>query len=254
MAAAIKRKLPQLPIVFFGDTAHLPYGDKSTATIRRYTERIAHHLIEDWGCAGMVIACNTASAVAGRQLRHRWKKHPVRWFDVIEPAVEMVARMADVRRVGVIATKRTTASRAYPRRLKRWKHIQYVHTLSTPLLAPMIEEGFFSNQISRTVIGWYLGKPALRHIDLLLLGCTHYPLIQQEIWSYYEGRVRVIDSAEAVAEEVAAWMSTYSVPNVNRSGEQPEDVFLVSDYTHAFQKTAQLFFGEHITLRQAEIK
>jgi glutamate racemase len=254
VASALKRHLPRQPLVFFGDTTHLPYGDKSSQSIRRFTQRIARFLIEEWHCRAVVIACNTASAVASQSLRRQWRTSPVQWFNVIEPAVAWIGRMPGSHRIGVIGTKRTIASRAYPRRLNALTSVRSVRSLSTPLLAPMIEEGFFNNRISRTIIEWYLGSPHLSEIDLLLLACTHYPLIKSEVEAYYQGRARVLDSAEAVAQAVTKGLDNTPWEGFPAGHPIAADRFFVSDYTRSFEKTAQFFFGEEIRLEAVSLE
>ena len=251
VAKALSDRLPHEHLVFFGDTTHLPYGDKSAASIRRFTARVAQYLITEWDCKAIVIACNTASAVAGSYLRKRFQKTDVQWYDVIQPAVQFIAGRPETKKVGIIGTRRTIASRAYPRRLRALRPDMQVRSLTTSLLAPMIEEGFFNNRISQTIIEWYLKKPPLRDIQLLLLGCTHYPLIQQEIERFLQQKVIVLDSAQAVAVHIARDLAQKRL--LNPEAATRINRFLVSDFTQSFQRTAQMFFGQQVYLDEVRL-
>ncbi|MGB1216684.1 MAG: glutamate racemase, partial [Saprospiraceae bacterium] len=173
VANAVVRLLPQEEIIYFGDTAHLPYGDKSAETIRIYSERITRFLIEK-GCKIIIIACNSASATAFQYLEEKFG-HLTPIFNVIDPLVEEVAEQ-NYKRVGVIATKATIHSGIYKKRMGELNARTEVSTLATPLLVPMIEEGYFENKISHTIIENYLNHPSLDEVDALMLCCTHYPL------------------------------------------------------------------------------
>ncbi|MDP4827132.1 MAG: glutamate racemase [Flavobacteriales bacterium] len=248
VANAIRKKLPNESLVYFGDTAHMPYGDKSPELIRHYSARIAHYLMT-FDCKMIVIACNTASshafstvaAVVGPDI-------PV--VNVIDPVVDYVVKHHNKDKVGVIGTKGTIESRVYPRRIQKADKSIKVASLATPLLAPMIEEGFVNNMISRTVIHSYLDKTALRGIDALILGCTHYPLIRKEVASYYKNPVEILDSTLLVAEEVEQILTAKDMLNDASSSSHR---FMVSDYTEAFEKSTRLFFKEKLELTESRI-
>ena len=248
VAAAIHHLLPNESLVYFGDTAHFPYGDKSPARIESYGIGIADYLLSQ-GCKMIVIACNTASAHAFKAVtKHVGKRALV--VNVIDPASQVVAERYPSGRVGVIATRGTIQSGIYPRKIKKYSADTEVTSLATPLLAPMIEEGFFNNRISRTIIHSYLDKKSLQNIQAIILGCTHYPLIRQEIEDYYKGQVDVVDSAEVVASTVkeklqhAGLLSEQTAPLLR---------FLVSDFTESFESSASYFFPEKVNLEECDI-
>lgn len=251
VASAIRRHLPNESFVYFGDTAHLPYGDKSPELIRHYSARIAHFLMEH-SCKAVVIACNTASAhahgivesVCGPDI-------PV--INVIDPVAKAIANTSNLKgkRVGVIATKGTVNARVYPRRIERLTKDVKVVSLATPLLAPMIEEGFFSNTISKTIIHAYLSKPALKNISALILGCTHYPLIRKEVNSYYDKSIAIFDSTDLVARDLAEVLDRLGL--TAGSHNVPQFQFLVSDKTAAFERSTKLFFKEKIALEEVPV-
>lgn len=247
MASAIQELLPHESMLYFGDTAHLPYGDKSAESIRHYAARIANFLLSR-DCKMIVIACNTASSFAGKTVRDVCgPKVPV--IDVIDPIAEYVAKNYGGRNVGVIGTKGTISSRIYSKRIHHFNENVKVQSKATPLLASMIEEGFFDDQISRSVIHKYLGHASLKNIEALILGCTHYPLIRKEVEEFYENKIEVIDSGKFVAQEVQHTLDRLK----GRANGMASHTFFVSDKTISFERSTRLFFGERIRLSEARI-
>src|SRR6201993_4357751 len=200
VANAIAKVLPNEQLIYFGDTAHLPYGDKSPDSIKYYAIRIAQFLL-DHQCKMIVIACNTASALAYDTVKDFVGKRAL-VVNVIDPVVKKITSHPKLKRIGVIGTKGNIKSGIHAKKLTEANKKLDVVGLATPLLVPMIEEGFFNNKISRAVIDSYLSRPKLKKIEALILGCTHYPLIKNELESIYKGRVPLIDSADEVAEYV----------------------------------------------------
>jgi glutamate racemase len=249
VANAISKLLPNEQIVYFGDTAHLPYGDKSNELIRSYATRITDFLLNEQSCKAIVIACNTASAAAYEQLRDKYKGSvPV--INVIDPMIEAVIADDTIKKVGIIATKTTIASGVYQEKFSRRKPALKFSALATPLLASMIEEGYYNNNISYAILENYLGHEELNGIDALVLACTHYPLIKDEISTYYSHRVKIFDSAEVVARKLKWILEKEGLCSEVRSGQ---DVFYVSDYTDSFERTTRIFYGHEIQLKQNNI-
>lgn len=249
VANAISKLLPNERLIYFGDTAHLPYGDKSKELIQKYAVRITNFLLNQQHCKAIVIACNTASAAAYEVLRDKYKgKAPV--INVIDPMVEAVIADETITRVGVIATKTTIASGVYREKFNRRKPTLQYTELATPLLAPMIEEKFYNNEISHAVIENYLSDDALKGIDALVLACTHYPLIQPQIAAFYNHRIKIFDSAEVVAKKLK-WV--LEKENLTASAKSDADVFYVSDFTHSFEKTTEIFYGKKVHLQQLSV-
>jgi len=249
VARAIKEKLPKEKLIYFGDTAHLPYGDKSPDSIKYYAIRIAQFLLDEQ-CKMIVIACNTASALAYDTVKDFVGKRAF-VVNVIDPVVSKIAAETKIKKVGVIGTKGTIKSGIHAKKLTAANKALEVTGLATPLLVPMIEEGFFNNKISKAVIDSYLSRPKLKKIDALILGCTHYPLIKREIESVYQGKVPLIDSADEVALYVQHLLKKNNL--LNTSGKKPVHRFYVSDYTEAFEKNTNFFFSEKIKLEEARI-
>lgn len=245
VAKAIKEVLPQESIIYFGDTAHMPYGDKSAEAIGHYAVKISDFLLEK-GCKLIVIACNTASAIAFNTVKSH-VKNKVEIINVIGPVLDYVLTHAELKKIGIIGTAATIRSNTYEKALKVRKSELDVRSLATPLLAPMIEEAFFNNNISQAVIDSYLSNPKLADIEALILGCTHYPLIKKEIESYYKNKIHVADSPAIVAERVKSVLKYDGL--LNESKNSPHNEFYVSDYTESFEKTTRLFYKNEVKLQ-----
>lgn len=245
VAHAIREHLPHERLVYFGDTAHLPYGDKSEAAIQAYSIRIADVLLKR-GCKVIVIACNSASSAAYELLKEYVRKD-AHIINVIDPMVESVVKGFQQKVVGLIGTKRTVQSGIYGRKIQEANAGIELKALATPLLAPMIEEGFFHNQISHEIIGQYLSDPQLEGIEALILACTHYPLIRDEILNYYQGKMTVLDSSVVVAQALRTYLVASDLLN---SEPNPAHHFYVSDYTEAFEAATRIFFGEQVKLER----
>jgi glutamate racemase len=243
VAQALSKHLPKEALMYVGDTAHFPYGDKSVDSIKYYAVRIADFLL-DKGCKAIVIACNTASAMAYEAVKKQ-VKGAVPVFSVIDPVVEEVCRLHRGQRIGVIGTKGTIKADAYSKKIKQLAPECEVTSLATPLLAPMIEEGFFNNTISRTIIHSYLSRPKLKKIDALILACTHYPLIKDEIASFYPPEVTVLDSADVVARAVAASLKKQGLLATRRLGSNH---FYVTDFTKSFERSTAIFYRDNLKL------
>ncbi len=248
VANAIRQVLPGEKLIYFGDTAHLPYGDKSKETVEAYSARITQFLLEQQ-CKVIVIACNTASANAyDAILKATGGKALV--VDVINPVVEHVALHCPYKHIGVIGTKGTINSGTYVSKIiARNPHIS-VASLATPMLVPMIEEGFIFDDISNAIIRSYLSKPELNNIDALILGCTHYPIIKNQISKFFNFEVDVIDSARIVANHLRNLL--ISQKQLSQQAK-PTHRFLVSDFTDYFQVISKLFFEENITLEKMNL-
>lgn len=249
LAAEIKRQLPNESIIYFGDTAHFPYGDKSTAAIQAYAVKICDLLINQ-GCKVILIACNSASASAF-DLVKEYVGSKAKVFNVIDSVVDYVSKNHASMSVGLIGTKRTVDSNVYKVKIdQKMKHV-VLKSLATPLLAPMIEEGFFKKEISSGIIAEYLSHPTLSNISALILGCTHYPLIKEAIKTFYKQEVEVIDSPEIVIKEVKDHLTAHDL--LSNVSKEPKHEFYVSDYTDGFRSSTSIFFGEEVKLQKYKL-
>ena len=244
VAKEIKRLLPQENLIYFGDTKHLPYGDKSKEAIIGYATRITEFLLEK-NCKAIVIACNTATANALKEVLDLVaQKIPV--IDVINPVAEKVAYEIHTN-VGVIATKATVNSGLYKKSIRKHNKFIKVDELATPLLVPAIEEGFKNHPVTHSIIYNYLSNKKLKYIETLILGCTHYPLLLEEIKQFYGNRVRVIDSPSIVANQLKMILEKHHLLNADNSGATYQ--FFLSDLTKNFEKISRKFFGNSIDLQ-----
>jgi len=248
VANAIRQILPGEKLIYFGDTAHLPYGDKSKETIIGYSTRITQFLLKQQ-CKVIVIACNTASANAYEAIVAETSDKAL-VVDVINPVVHHVTTVSNYKRIGVIGTKGTINSGTYVSKIIAKNPHLSVASLATPMLVPMIEEGFIFDDISNAIIRSYLSKPELSNIDALILGCTHYPIIKNQISKYFNFGVDVIDSSRIVANYLRDLLIANGQLNMTPA---PEHKFLVSDFTEYFQVISKLFFEENIVLEKVNL-
>lgn len=237
MAAEIKKRLPKHQLIYFGDTAHLPYGDKSEAAIQAYSVRIADFLLKK-GCHTIVIACHSASSAA-YELLNEYLKGKARVINIIDPVVKFIQQNNRYTEVGLIGTQRTISSNIYAKKFSY--SVIKLNSLATPLLAPMVEAGFYQKSVSQQIVQEYLTYPPFKTIDSLVMGCTHYSLISEQIALALPGKVKLIDPGKLVADEVKQILP-------NSVDIKMEDQFYVSDITSSFEASTRIFFGEKITL------
>jgi glutamate racemase len=248
VANAVHSLLPNEDIIYFGDTAHLPYGEKSVAAIQAYTVKICDFLLSK-KCKLILIACNSASAAA-YDLAKEYVASRAHVVNVIDPLVAYVAQRYAHKTVGLIGTRATVNSKTYDHKLALKAEGIELKSLATPLLASMIEEGFFNNSLSNAAINAYLSHDSLRDISALILGCTHYPLIKNETEQFYNGTVDVIDGSEQTAKFVK---ETLQLHDLETNSTQSKMEFYVSDFTPSFQASTRIFFGEQIQLKKYQL-
>jgi len=247
VAHAIKQILPGESLIYFGDTAHLPYGDKSAESIKYYSHRITEFLLEH-DSKVVLVACNSASASAFDWLKKEFEGKLI-LLDVIDPVVDYLSTR-NFKKIGVIGTKRTISSGTYEKKIGEKSPETNVISLSTPLLVPMIEEGFIFDDISNAIIRSYLANESLDGIEALILGCTHYPIIKNQISKIFNFNVEVIDSARIVSIILRDVLEKDGL--LNNSGIV-KDQFFISDYTVYFEKIAKMFFEGEINLVKEDI-
>ena len=247
VAHAIKQILPGESLVYFGDTAHLPYGDKSAESIRYYSHRITEFLLQH-NSKVIVVACNSASASAFDSLKKEFEGKTI-IIDVIDPVVDYMSTKS-FNKIGVIGTKRTISSGTYEKKIKEKSPSINVVSMATPLLVPMIEEGFIFDDISNAIIRSYLSNESLAGIQALILGCTHYPIIKNQISKIFNFNIEVVDSARIVSMILREALEKNNL--LNDSGIV-KDQFFISDYTDYFEKIARMFFEGEINLKKADI-
>jgi glutamate racemase len=238
---ALRRKLPRETIVYFGDSARVPYGNKSPTLVRQYSREISEFLIEK-GAKLIVVACNTASALALEELRETFQ---VPIIGVIEPGAEAAVKATQTGHVGVIGTLATVRSGAYEKALV--KHLPSVKITSKacPLFVPLVEEGWTEGDIPERVARTYLTSIRSDGVDTLILGCTHYPLLTGVIGKVMTSAVTLVDSAETTALETEkVLIQSELLADAASPGEL--DCF-VSDLPLRFEQVAQRFLGAPVS-------
>ncbi len=237
--------IPDSDYFYFGDTARLPYGSKSAETVARYALSAAHYL-EEQGAQLLVIACNTASALALDQIQAA-AHVPV--IGVVEPGAACAAAATRSKNVVVLATEATVSSRAYEKAL-RSRGIESKQK-ACPLLVPLVEEGWIDHPVTEQVVSIYLDEAFVdrsRSADILLLGCTHYPLLRPLLARVAPPGVTIVDSAESTAAAVKEKLEVQPLPR-SESGERrasPRIKFFATDSREKFQRLGAMFLGHRI--------
>ncbi len=238
---ALRQQLPNADFLYLGDTARLPYGTKSPATVQSYALQTASLLIERGVCA-LVIACNTASVFALDALRKRFPELPI--FGVIEPGADAVCFASKTGRIGVLATESTVASNAYQRAILARRRDVKVFARPAPVLVALAEATWTTGDVPESVVRAYLdgwlgeGGP-----DSLLLGCTHFPALIEVIRKVTDGQLEIVDSAETTASVVAR-----ALGDVAGSGAA---AYLATDSAERFSRLAPVFLGEGVEAVEA---
>ncbi|MGH9880891.1 MAG: glutamate racemase [Pyrinomonadaceae bacterium] len=243
---ALHERLPNEHFVYLGDTARVPYGTKSLATVERYAIENSKFL-ESRGVKLLVVACNTASALALPAIREAVS---VEVIGVIEPGAQAAVAGANEKAIGVIATEATVQSRAYARAIGRLAPSVAVIERSCPLFVSLAEEGWAESDVARSVAEQYLGDVRSSGVGALVLGCTHYPILRGVIQETMGNEVRLIDSGEAAASEVESvlefkQLSSTRKPQLGRERELCDDLdhFYVTDAAERFRRVAERFLG-----------
>ncbi len=244
VARALFERLPREAVIYFGDTARVPYGPKSPETVRRYSAEILTYLLRR-GVKAVVIACNTSTAHALGALQ---QQSPVPVVGVIEPGARAAVTATRSGTIGVIGTAGTIASGAYERAIKALRPAAQVHSQPCPLFVPLVEEGWFDHPAAELIAREYLEPLKRAQIDVLVLGCTHYPLIKPLLARVMGPDVTLVDSAEETATVVARELERR---DLLANGAAHDHRFVVSDDEPHFRKVGALFLGEK--LKQVEV-
>lgn len=245
VAHALFERLPHESVIYFGDTARVPYGPKSPDTVRRYSAEILAYLLHR-GVKAVVVACNTSTAHALDFLRER---SPVPVLGVIEPGARAAVAATRGGAIGVIGTAGTIASGAYERAIKQLRPHARVFSQACPLFVPLIEEGWFEHPATELVAREYLEPLEAAGIDVLVLGCTHYPLLKPLLARVLGESVRLIDSAEETASAVQGELTARGL--LADAAHRPIHTFVVSDDEPHFRSVGARFLGAR--LRQVEV-
>jgi glutamate racemase len=243
VAHAIVKQLPFENIIYFGDTAHLPYGDKSASTIQTYSLKIAQMLLEQ-NCKLILIACNSASAAAFELVKGHIGQQAI-VMNVIDPIVDLLRKQYAHKNIGLIGTRQTVHSKVYQKKIDGLNNNIKLTSLATNLLASAIEE-FGSSRAIDGLLEEYLSHATLQNLDALILACTHYPIVKNKIATFFQHKIEIVDPSDTVAEAVKNRLAEAEL--LNPTGPSQKH-FYVSDYTESFAAGTKIFFDENITLK-----
>jgi len=246
---ALLEVVPESDYLYFGDTARLPYGSKSTQTVAKYACEASQFLQQE-GAELLVIACNTATALAIDQIE---AASTVPVIGVIEPGAQRAAKTSQSKKVVVIGTEATTSSHAYRSALDALQVDS--HEKACPLLVPLVEEGWVNHAVTEEIARIYLNEAfgeGFTSADVLLLGCTHYPLLKPVLQRVAPPDVTLVDSAESTAAAVRDWAQSSAAHDLGIEGRDPRSQnnqirFFVTDSTEKFRRLGKLFLGRDIT-------
>ena len=240
----IRKNFPYEDIVYFGDTARVPYGPKSKSTIIEYSIQNTRFLMQ-FNAKIIVVACNTASAAAIPTLK---KMFPVSVVDVVNPGAFTAVRQTKNSRIGVTGTEGTINSKAYEVAIKEHQPAASIFSKSCPLFVSLVEEGWEDHEITGLIVKEYLSELTNNDIDTLVLGCTHYPILKKAIQKFVGNNVSLVDSAEAVASRLK------DILPFPENEELGKDSFFVSDNEAKFKMIAERILGNQIeTLNKVKL-
>jgi len=248
---AFLKRLPQYDYVYLGDSARTPYGDKSQDVIYNYTREAVDFLFKK-GCEIVIVACNTASAKALRKIQREWlpKEYSGRrvlgvLIPVAEAAVEEVEDNKKKNKIGIIGTRATIESGVYEKEINKLRPGLEIYNQACPLLVPLVEEGWIKKRETKMILRKYLRKLKLKKIDILILGCTHYPVLYKEIQSVMGKQCRVLNSPEIVAQKLANYLKRHLEID-EKIGKNKKRFFYTTDDVNLFKNFGEKFLGEEI--------
>ena len=236
----LRRQLPRESLLYFGDTARVPYGNKSPETVRRYSREILEYLLGQ-DVKMVVVACNTASAHALDDLK---KAASIPVEGVVGPGARAAVKASRTHRIGVLGTAGTVKSGAYERAIRALSRDAQVRSIACPLFVPLVEEGWFNHSAAALIAREYLAPIKGEDIDAVVLGCTHYPLLKPLLQAELGKNIKLIDSAEETAAAVARQLfeGQLEAPADNQATVR----FVVSDAPEQFEKVGASFLGESV--------
>lgn len=228
----IQKVFPRLPIIYYGDTARVPYGTKSPKTVTHFSRQIIDFLIAQ-DVQAIVVACNTASAAAVPVLKD---EYDIPIYGVVEPGAEAASAASKSGRIGVIGTNSTIRTNVYTKAIQSRDSSLSVFGKACPLFVPLVEEGWEEHDVTRQIAREYLSPVLENEIDTLILGCTHYPMLTKTLRTILPAGINIIDSGVAAANELAGKIQV-------SSDVAPEHKYFVSDTPERFAELAARFLG-----------
>ena len=234
VAREIMRQLPEESMIYFGDTARVPYGTKSKDTIVRYSRQIVNFLLSK-GVKAVVIACNTASALALADLQDLYN---VPIIGMVQPGAVAAMNATKNKNIGIIGTNATIKSGQYGQYLRKLDPSVTVVTKACPLFVPLVEEGLIDDRITEDMVSRYLREFKQYDIDSLILGCTHYPLLRSKIREYMGDKIQIVNPAYETAMDLKRLLEEKEMANDETTEHHSEYSFYVSDAAEKFRKFA----------------
>jgi len=245
--SAVTKLMPKENIIYFGDTAHVPYGSKSKKVVTDFSLGISRFLVKH-NVKMIVVACNTASAFSLDILK---KKIKVPVIGVIKAGSNMAIKNTKNKKIAIIGTEGTIKSKAYIKEIKKHDKSVKIFSQACPLFVPLVEEGWFNTKITKDIIKKYLDDIINKKIDTIILGCTHYPLLKKSMREVIGSHINIVDSAIAVAYEVKELLQEENIENNSGKGKY---IFYVSDCPEKFKKLGSNFFAKKIkNVKKVEI-
>ncbi|MSR76604.1 MAG: glutamate racemase [Candidatus Omnitrophica bacterium] len=237
----IRRVLPQESIVYFGDLARLPYGIKSHKQIIQFSLQNTNFLLQHQ-IKTLIIACNSSSSAAYQVIK---RKVSIPVIDVIEPATREAVKLTRTGRIGVIATQATVDTGAYEKKLTKLNPNLEVYSRSCPMFVPMVEEGWTEGSICEQIVKHYLEPIKQKKVDVLMLGCTHYPLLESLIRNFMGSKVRLVNSAQSTVEKLVESLNSQKL--LAHPDQKPSFKVYVSDQPRNFIRVGEKFLGERLS-------
>jgi len=236
---AIRNRLPYESVIYYGDTARVPYGSKSKETVIRFTWEAVQFLLNH-NAKCIVVACNTASALALHEIRN---KINVPIIGVINPGAAAAAQNTNNNKIGVIATTATINSEAYTEAIRKLKPESIIYAQPCPLFVPLVEEGWANQESTKLIIKEYLNPLRAAGIDTLVLGCTHYPLLVEQLQEFMGSKVALMDSASTCTSELETLLKKN---NLLASEKETDESFFVTDMASRFSELGTRFLGRQL--------
>lgn len=251
VAREIMRNLPKEDIVYFGDTARVPYGSKSKDNIIRFSKQIINFL-QTQDVKAIVIACNTASALALDAVKEEFD---IPILGVVEPGARAALTVTQTKKIGVIGTEATVRSAMYEKIIQGVDPNVSVIAKACPLFVPLVEEGFQKHHVTEEIIEYYLSELKESEIDALILGCTHYPLLRSKIREYVGDKITLVNPAYETAMDLKQLLQERGMENTDGAGEHGSYSFYVSDAADKFKQFANSILPYDIeTTKQINIE
>ncbi|HUT22224.1 MAG TPA: glutamate racemase [Candidatus Bipolaricaulota bacterium] len=249
------KNLPQYDYLYLGDTARVPYGNRSAEAIYEFSKQACDYLFEQ-GCELIIVACNTSSGLALKRLQEDYlpvkNSETKRILGVIRPVAEFFA-VKDYKRIGVIGTRGTIASNVYKKELEKLKSKAKIFQAATPLFVPLIEENWLNRPETMRILRTYLRPLKNKKIQSLILGCTHYPILIKQIRRVMGKQVDVPNPAKIVAESLKDYLKRH--PEIEtKLGKNKERKYLATDLTENFEKMAERFLGQKLKIEQVDLR